>query len=116
MEKNVVSLFLSSGRDKNLPTLEEVLSDMRQALRDMCRTYGIEDLSPLHYRTIAIGSSEIRKNRRVYKRVQLKGFNSKTKTIASWKEEEAPRDLYRLVNLYRACKHLSKACDYLYGV
>ncbi len=116
MPRSVSSFFFSRGRDKSLPTLEEALEEMRQALRELCRVYGIEDLSSLHYRTVAIGSSEIRKNGRVYKRVQLKGFNDRSKTVASWKEEEAPRDLYRLVNLYRACKNLSRACDYLYGV
>ena len=116
MPSPVSSLYLSQSREKNLPTLEQVLNHLKQALKDLCKIYGIEDLSTLHYKTIAINHTEIRKNGKIYKRVQLKGYTQKSKTIASWKEEEAPRDLYRLVNLYRACKHLSKACDYLYGV
>ena len=116
MPRPVSSLFYSRGRDKNIPTLEGVLEELRQALRDVCKVYGIEDLSRLQYHTIAVGTSETRKNGRTYRRIQLKGFNEKSKTIASWREEDTPRDLYRLVNLYRATKYLSKACDYLYGV
>ena len=116
MPRPVSSFFFSQGRDKNIPTLEKALEDLKGTLRDLCKVYGIEDLSRLQYHTIAVGMSETRKSGKVYKRVQLKGFNEKSRTIASWKEGEAPRDLFRLVNLYRACKHLSKACDYLYGV
>ena len=112
----ISSLAFSQSREKNLPTLEQVLNDLKQTLKELCKVYGIEDLSPLHYKTIAINYTEIRKNGKTYRRIQLKGFTQKSKTIASWKEEEAPKDLFRLVNLYRACKHLSKACDYLYGV
>lgn len=112
----ISSLFFSQSRDKNIPTLEEVLKELRETLKDLCKVYGIEDLSSLQYRTIAINETEIRKNGKVYKRIQLKGFNQKSKTIASWREEDTPKDLYKLVNLYRATKYLSKVCDYLYGV
>lgn len=115
MPRPVSSLFFSQSRDKNLPTLEEVLEELKQTLKDICKVYGIEDLSNLQYHTIAVGISETHKRGKVYRRIQLKGFNSKSKTITSWKEEEAPADLYKLVNLYRACKNISKACDYLYG-
>lgn len=104
------------GRDTSLPTLVEVLEDLKQTLREMCKRYGIEDLSALKYRTVAIGTAEIRKKGRVYKRAQLKAFTDRSKTIASWKEEEAPKDLLKLVNHYRACKHLSRACDYLHAI
>ncbi|NPA40828.1 MAG: hypothetical protein GXO18_00935 [Aquificae bacterium] len=100
--------------------MEETLEHLKQALKDLCKVYGIEDLSHLRYRTIAINEVEIKKETRAgikaYKRIQLKGYNAKTKTIASWSKGEEPRDLFRLVNLYRACRYLSKACDYLYGV
>jgi hypothetical protein len=95
--------------------LEESLKELKQALKQLCNVYGIEDLSGLHYQTIAINHTEITKNGKTYKRIQLKGYNQKTKTITSWKEGEEPMDLYKLVNLYRACKYLSKACDYLFG-
>lgn len=116
MPRPVSSLLFSQGRDKNLPTLEGALEDLKQTLRDLCKAYGIEDLSRLQYHTIAIGTTETRKNGKVYRRIQLKGFDERSKTIASWKEEDTPYGLSKLVNLYRACKHLSKACDYLCGV
>lgn len=104
------------GRDTSLPTLERILTDLKQTLQEMCKRYGIEDLSTLKYRTVAIGTAEIRKKGKVYRRTQLKAFSDKSKTIASWREEEAPRDLPKLVNLYRACRHLSRACDYLFVI
>ena len=116
MPRPVSSLFFQKSRDKNIPTLESILEELKQALKGVCKVYGIEDLSTLRYHTIVVGVSETRKNGKVYRRIQLKGFNEKSKTIASWKEEDTPRDLYRLVNLYRATKYLSKTCDYLYGV
>lgn len=120
-----LSSFFSKSRETYLPTLENALEGLRQAIRDICGTYGIEDLSTLKYETIAVNRTQIRKTTRggirTYNRIQLKGYyhtegSQKTRTVASWKEEDAPEDLYKLVNLYRACKHLSRACDYLYGV
>lgn len=120
MPRPVSSLFFSKSRETCLPTVEEALKELKQALKDLCKVYGIEDLSHLKYKTIAINEVEVKKETRdgikVYPRIQLKGYNTKSKTIASWSKEKAPKDLFRLVNLYRACKHLSKACDYLYGV
>ena len=125
MPRPISSLFFSRSRETCLPTLEETLNQLLQTLKDLCKIYSIEDLSPLKYETIAIARTQIKKPTaegiRTYNRIQLKGYlhkegKQKTKTLASWKEEEAPKDIFRLVNLYRACKYLSKACDYLYGV
>ena len=120
MPRPLSSFFFSRSRETCLPTLEESLKSMLESLRELCKVYGIEDLSRLQYKTIAINEVEIKKETRdgikVYPRVQLKGYNDRSKTIASWSKDKAPRDLYKLVNLYRACKHLSRACDYLYGV
>ena len=120
MPRPLSSFFFSRSRETCLPTIEEALNGLKQALKDLCKVYRIEDLSRLQYKTIAINEVEIKKETRdgikVYPRVQLKGYNTKSKTIASWSKDRAPRDLYKLVNLYRACKHLSRACDCLYGV
>jgi len=124
MPRPLSSLFFSHSRETCFPTLEETLQRLKQTLKDLCKVYSIEDLSTLKYETIAINRTQIKKSTaqgiRTYNRIQLKGYyrkdgKQKTKTIASWKEEEVPKDLFRLVNLYRATKHLSRACDYLYG-
>ncbi|HID65525.1 MAG TPA: hypothetical protein EYP32_01005 [Aquificaceae bacterium] len=124
MPRPVSHLFLNKSREK-LTTLEETLKELLKTLKEVCRIHKIEDLSTLKYETIALAHTQIRKTTsqgiKSYRRVQLKAYlhkegKQKTKTLASWKEEETPAEIYRLVNLYRACKNLSRACDYLYGV
>ena len=113
-------LFSSSFyRESSFPTLMGCLEELMSQLKEMCQAYGIkEDLTTLRYETVAVSETWARnKMGKVYKRIQLKGYREgRTKTIKSWSEGTVPTDLYKLVNLYRACKHLSRACDYLQGV
>ena len=115
------TLFFSQVRDRTIPTLEKVLEDLKSTLQDLCQTYRIEDLSHLKYWTIVVNHTEINKNGKTYRRVQLKAFygqegKTKSKTIKSWSETKAPRHLQSLVALYRACLYLSRACDYLFSL
>ena len=116
MRQGVLFSFSTKNRESSFPTLMRCLEELMSQLKEMCQSCGIkEDLTALRYETIAISETWVRnKAGRRYKRIQLKGYKEgRTSTITSWSEGTAPADLYKLVNLYRACKHLAKACDYL---
>ncbi len=77
-----------------------------------------EDLQDLPYETIAVEEVHIRKKGKVYRYIHLKGYRyGKTETIESYPVASADiEELQRLVKLYRAVKHFSKALDYMHAL
>ncbi|RME10821.1 MAG: hypothetical protein D6804_03950 [Aquificota bacterium] len=81
----------------------------------------MEDLTHLNYHSLSLVESYVVRKGKTYKRLQLKAFYTKngklrSKTIRSFKPENAPREIQTLIKLYRGIKHLSRAIDYLWGL
>jgi len=89
-------------------SLEYILEELKAELP--------EDLQDLPYETIAVEEVQIRKKGKVYRYIHLKGYRyGKTETLKSYPIAEADiEELNRLVKLYRAVKHFSKALDYMH--
>lgn len=104
-----------------LEDLEELLDSLKSQLTALCMSYHIEDLSNLKYWTVAESRVQVHVRGKFYQKVQLKGYYGKdgrnrSRTIKSWSVRKAPRDLGRLVLLYRACKSLDTAIQHLYAL
>ncbi len=106
-------------RAKLIPNLENTFEDLKSELKNLCRACGLQDLTALNYHSLSLAESHVVKRGKAYKRVQLKAYYTKngklrSKTLKSFKPEEAPPQLQTLVLLYRGLKHFSKALDYLF--
>ena len=89
-------------------SLEYILEELKAELPD--------DLRDIPYETIATEEVQIRKKGKIYRYIHLKGYRyGKTETLKSYPIAEADiEELNRLVKLYRAVKHFSKALDYMH--
>lgn len=103
--------------------IEGVLDALEYEFIELVSHLNIRDnnLETFSYETIAVEETRIRKKtkkgEREYVYIQLKGYNTKTHTIKTYTPEEAPmQDLTRLINLYRAIRHLRRALYYIYNL
>jgi len=106
-------------RERIFPTLSYQLEKLKGIIREFCREYRLEDLSDLKYHTLAVSVVAYKRNRKSYRRVQLKAYYTKegvqkTKTLMSWKEGEEPKGVGKFVYLYRSTKHLQKSLENLF--
>lgn len=105
--------------DKLIPNIEKTFEELKSELQNLCKACGLEDLTHLNYHSLSLVESYVVRKGKTYKRLQLKAFYTKngklrSKTLKSFKPEEAPPQLQTLVLLYRGLKHFSKALDYLF--
>ncbi|NPB06930.1 MAG: hypothetical protein GXO03_04915 [Aquificae bacterium] len=95
--------------------LERLLKRLKRSLKRLCRQEGIEDLSHLRYHTVALSEAVYRSpGGKTYRRYQLKAYyadgrRQRTKTVKSWREDDLPQSVKRIVALYRAVKHIQRA-------
>lgn len=97
-------------------TIAEILEEFLNLIKSL--SISDADLKNLSYETITTEETTITKHRgslKVYSYTQIKGYkNGKSYTLKSWREGQAPtRELSELIRLYRACRHIKRALEYL---
>ena len=105
-------------RAKLIPNLEKTFEELKSELKNLCKACGLQDLTALEYHSLSVVETNVIRRGKAYKRIQLKAYYTKngklrSKTLKSFKPEEAPRQLQKIVLLYRGLRHFSKALDYL---
>jgi len=101
--------------------LNEIFEIYYGELKSLAEELEIHDKRVLElvYSSVSISPLEVRKKGKAYYYVQLKAFlqegkRKKSKTLKTWREEEAPYEkINRFVKLYRGLCFLKKAISFL---